>query len=160
MLRTLLSALVVWAGMSFSAFAQDRPSEERLALAREVMVLSGGEAIFTQMIDSMQPMLTADLRRRGLSAEVTERTWRLMREEFVLEAPQFVELGAIAYANTFTDEELQGLAAFLRSPPGRAMVEHQAEIATSMMQAGAIVGEEVAARVARRLADERPQHQP
>ena len=80
-------------------------------------------------------------------------------EEFRQEAPEFIELGAIAYANAFTDEELRGIAAFLRTPAGHAMVEHQGEIAAAMARAGAVIGEQAAARVAARM-QVSPPHQP
>ncbi len=154
MVRAWLGAALAWAAMSVTAFAQEPPPEARLALAREVMVLAGGESAFTGMIDAMRPMIMQDMRARGLSEEMSQRTWRIMVEEFAKEAPQFVELGAIAYANAFTDEELRALAEFFRTPAGRAMVAHQTEIASAMARAGGIIGGEVGARVAARLAEE------
>ena len=159
MLRTLFGAILAWAMMSVGAFAQQPPSPERLALAREVMMLSGGEAAFTGVMEAMRPMMIQDLRQRGLSEDVAQRFVTMFIEEFSQEAPEFIELGAIAYANAFTDEELRGIAAFLRTPAGHAMVEHQGEIAAAMARAGAVIGEQSAARVAARM-QVSPPHQP
>lgn len=71
-----------------------------------------------------------------------------------------LELGAIAYANKFTDQELIDLAAFLRTPSGRAWAENQNEIAAAMMQAGMLVGQEVAARVLERVHRQPAPHTP
>ena len=160
MIKVWFGAALAWAAMSVGALAQAPPSEERLALAREVMVLAGGEASFTGMINAMRPLTEQQLRSHGLSEEAVQRAWAIMVEEFVKEAPQFVELGAIAYANAFTDEELRGMAEFFRSPAGRAMVAHQTEIATAMAHAGMIIGRDVGLRVAARLEDEPERHAP
>jgi hypothetical protein len=151
MLKIWLSVLCVWFGLACAAFAQERPSEERMALAREVLVLSGGEASFTGMIDQMRPLMLQDLRARGVSEEMAQRIINLTTEEYAREAPRFVELGAIAYANAFTDQELRDIADFLRTPSGRSMSAHQTEIAGAMMQAGAIIGQEVGLRVMERV---------
>ncbi|MBX3429460.1 MAG: DUF2059 domain-containing protein [Hyphomonadaceae bacterium] len=154
MLRLLL-AVCLWLGLGVSAMAQERPSEERLALAREVMSLSGGEAGFLDMMEQMRPILLQDMRSQGVSEEMANRFTELFVQEFAQEAPRLVELGALAYANKFTDQELQDLAVFLRTPSGQAWVANQNEIAAAMMRAGMLVGQEVAARVIER-ARQRP----
>lgn len=159
MLKTLLGAILAWAMMSGGALAQQPPSPERLALAREVVMLSGGEAAFTGIMETMRPMMMQDLRQRGMSEDMAQRFVTMFIEEFMRDAPEFIELGAIAYANAFTDEELRGMATFLRTPAGRAMVARQAEIAAAMARAGAVLGEQAAARVAARM-QVPPPHQP
>lgn len=153
MVRAWFGAAMAWLAMSGAALAQ-APSEERMVIAREVMLLAGGESAFTGMIDAMRPMIMQDMRNRGVSESMTQRAWQIMVEEFAKEAPQFVELGAIAYAGAFTDEELRAIAEFYRTPAGRAMVDHQTEIAGAMARAGGIIGAEVGARVSARLMDE------
>ena len=132
MLKTLFGAILAWVMMSVGALAQQPQSPERLALAREVMMLSGGEAAFTGVMETMRPMMIQDLRQRGLTEDVAQRFVTMFIEEFMKDAPEFIELGAIAYANAFTDEELRGIATFLRTPAGRAMVDRQTEIAAAM----------------------------
>lgn len=150
MLRTCLLALCLWVGLGASALAQEAPSEARMALAREVMTLSGGEGAFNGMIEQMRPVIVEDMRGRGASQELADHVYALMVEEFRREAPRFAELGAIAYAGAFTDQELIDIAAFLRTPSGRQMIAKQPEIAGAMMRAGMIIGQEVAARVIER----------
>src|SRR5512145_2373442 len=105
MLKSLFGAILAWAMMSVGALAQQPPLPERLALAREVMMLSGGEAALTGVIEMMRPILLQDLRQRGVSEDMAQRVVSIFIEEFRQEAPEFIELGAIAYANAFTDEE-------------------------------------------------------
>ena len=159
MLKSLFGAILAWVMMSVGALAQQPQSPERLALAREVMMLSGGEAAFTGVMETMRPMMIQDLRQRGLTEDVAQRFVTMFIEEFMKDAPEFIELGAIAYANAFTDEELRGIATFLRTPAGRAMVDRQTEIAAAMARAGAVLGEQAAARVAARMQVPSP-HQP
>jgi hypothetical protein len=112
------------------------------------------------MIVQMRPMIVQDMRSRGLPQETAEQVYLLMVEEFGREGPRLMELGAIAYANAFSDQELIDLAAFLRTPSGQAMIENQAEIAGAMMQAGMIVGAEIAPRIAERLRQQPAPHTP
>jgi hypothetical protein len=121
-----------------------------MVLAREVMMLSGGESAFNDMVVQIRPIIIQDMRTNGASQETAERVYALMVEEFAREAPRFVEAGAIVYANAFTDQELRDIAVFLRTPAGQSMIENQAEIAGAMMQAGMIIGQEVALRVIER----------
>ena len=160
MLRIFLSALCLWFGLVVSVMAQERPSEERLALAREVMLLSGGEDAFREMAEQMRPMMLQDMRGRGLSEQTAAQFVDMFVQEFSGEAPRLLELGALAYADAFSDQELRDLATFLRTPSGQAMVEHQTEITTAMMRAGMLVGEEVVARVVERARQNPPPHTP
>lgn len=161
MLRACLSVLCLWMGLSVSALAQEAPPPpERVALAREVMVLSGGEQGFLDMMEQMRPMMLQNMRTQGVSEEIANRVTELFVQEFRQEAPRMLELGAIAYANKFTDQELIDLAAFLRTPSGRAWAENQNEIAAAMMQAGMLVGQEVAARVLERVRRQPAPHTP
>ena len=160
MLRICLSALCLWFGLGVGAMAQERPSEERLTLAREVMVLSGGERAFRDMMDQMRPMMLQDMRASGVSEQNADHIIDMFVEEFGAEAPRLIELGALAYADAFTDQELRDMAAFLRTPSGQAMIEHQAEIAGAMMRAGMLVGQEVGARVVERARQSPPPHTP
>lgn len=160
MLKIWVSALCVWLALAGAGFAQERPSEERLALAREVIVLSGGEAMFTDMLAQMRPMMLQDFQSRGVGEEVANRFIEVFTEEFAREAPRFVELSAMAYANAYNDQELRDIAAFLRMPSGRAWVQRQSEISGAMMRAGMIIGEEVAARALERVAQTPPPHTP
>jgi hypothetical protein len=150
MLKICLSVLCLWIGLGVSAMAQERPPEDHVALAREVMRLSGGEEAITGMMDAMRPIMLQDMRSSGVSEENAGRIVEMFVQEFALEAPRLAELGAIAYANAFTDQELRDIAAFLRTPAGEAMIEHQTEIASAMMRAGMLVGQEVAVRVIER----------
>lgn len=160
MLRICLSALCLWFGLGASAMAQERPSEERLVLAREVVTLSGGESAFRDMMDQMRPMMLQDMRASGMSEQNAIHIVDMFVEEFAIEVPRLMELGALAYANAFTDQELRDLATFLRTPSGQAMIENQAEIAGAMMRAGMLVGQEVGARVVERARQNPPPHTP
>lgn len=151
MLKTWVCAAFVWMGLGSVAFAQDTPSPERLALARDVMMASGGEQLFNDMFEQMRPLMAQDMRSRGVSTELAQRIITMTADEYRREAPRFVELGAIAYAGKFSEQELRDIAAFYRSPAGRALIENQAEIAGAMMQAGVIIGQEIALRIQERL---------
>ena len=156
MLKIWVSALCVWLGLAGAGSRRSGHRRTALALAREVIVLSGGEAMFTDMLAQMRPMMLQDFQSRGVGEEVANRFIEVFTEEFAREAPRFVELSAMAYANAYNDQELRDIAAFCVCRPGRAWVQRQSEISGAMMRAGMIIGEEVAARALERVAQTPP----
>lgn len=115
-----IAFVVAFAGAQ--AHAQT-PTEEQLTVAREVVLLSGGEAALRKTMDTMRPLLRADLVNRGMSAEQADRYLGLYFDEFEQEMPRILELSALAYANAFSLHQLQEMRAFFGTETGRAMAE-------------------------------------
>jgi len=132
------------------------PPEENLAVAREVVVLTGGETAMRSMMDAMRPLMLQDLRSRGLAQDVAERYVALFLEEFEKEFPRVMELSAIAYAGAFSLRELEDIRSFFRTDSGRAMAERTPRLTSAMTQVGAMIAEEIAPRVAARMSSEPP----
>jgi hypothetical protein len=151
----------VFALALFNATARAQtPSEESLVVAREVVVLAGGEAAAHAMMETMRPMMLADLRSRGVPQDFAERYVVLFIEEFRVEMPRLNELSAIAYAGAFTLEQLREMRAFFGSETGRALAAHAPELTAAMTRAGALIAEDIAPRVIARMESEPPAADP
>ncbi len=88
--------------------------------------LTNAEQMMKQSFDQMQAMQTAQLAKMDLppgakpkAAEIQNRMMQLIQDRLSWEKfkPAFVQL----YADTYTDEELDGIIAFYKSPAGKAM---------------------------------------
>jgi hypothetical protein len=151
--RIWFGAVCAWAALSGAAAAQH--SERELALAREILVLSRSVETMNAMMDTMAPGITADFRSRGVSERDAARMTELFLEEFAAEHDGIIELTAIAYAESFNEEQLTDIRDFLASPSGRAMSAAQPELSAALARAGMVIGEEAGVRAAQRLLDER-----
>jgi hypothetical protein len=120
---------VVLAAMASPAPAQQQPSANAIALAREIIAAKGGNSLYDpvipQIIDRARtifiqsnPMLTAPLNEVAakLRAELTPRVNELIND------------GAKLYASRFTEQELKDVLAFYKSPLGRKVITQEPAI--------------------------------
>jgi len=124
--RAGLLALVLAA---VSPAQAQQPSANALALAKEIIVLKGGNSIYDpvvpQIVDRARtlflqanPMLGKDLNEvaNKLQGELTPRTAELLND------------GARLYASRFTEQELKDVLAFYKSPVGRKVITQEPAI--------------------------------
>jgi len=143
-LAPVMLACQLFAG---AALAQ-QPSPAAIAIAREVVELKGGNAMFDPVIISMieqtkaalmqtNPQLAKDLEAVGLQ----------LRTEFVPRRSELMAEAAKLYANRFSEQELKDMAAFYKSPLGRKMIVQEPlvldEAFNYVQQWAPRVGEEV-----------------
>ena len=123
---TLLAACCLCAAPAFAQTDSHRRAAETLLQVTEVQemfevgVRLGMDTASTPEMESMRPVLEAFFQRYV--------SWDAVRE-------QYVDL----YVDTFTEAELDGLAAFYRTPLGQRVVEEQAH----MTREGAQIGQEI-----------------
>jgi uncharacterized protein len=111
------------------AQAQQQPSANAIALAREIIIVKGGNSIYDpvvpQIIDRARtlfiqsnPMLSGPLNEVAakLRAELTPRVAELLND------------GAKLYASRFTEQELKDVLAFYKSALGRKVVAQEPAI--------------------------------
>jgi len=123
--RAGLLALVLAAAAS-NAPAQQQPSANAIALAKEIIAVKGGNSLYDPVIPSIidrarsifiqsNPMLTGPLNEVAarLRAELTPRVSELIND------------GAKLYASRFTEQELKDALAFYKSPLGRKIVAQE-----------------------------------
>ncbi len=159
-MRTILISIAALAGVFLAGEARAQEAtytDAHLALAREVVLEVGTEAMLNDMMAQMAPTMADQIVASGADRAVAERFVVIFLEEFAAEAPRIIELTAIAYAGAFTEPQLRDIQNFYRSPTGQVMVERMPEMTTAMMRAGTMLGEDVAQRAVQRLIAERQQ---
>ena len=152
-MRMLILAAAAAVGLfSVEARAQTpAPSPEQLALAREVVAVSGAEDMMNDMLEAMAPQMADQIVAGGASREFAARFVEIFREEFARDAPRVTELISLAYAGAFTEAQLRDLHAFYLSPTGQALIAKMPALTAAMTQVGVRIGEDVAHRSIARL---------
>lgn len=147
-LLAVLSALVlVLAG---AARADDA---SRLAVAREVVQLSGAEQQVHRMIDVMEPVFVNSI-RSTYPQDQAQRLGRLFVEELNAEIPALLEDAAAAYAQALSEEDLIAMREFYRSPAGQHMVQSLPVVSAALQRAGGAAGQAAGQRAVQRLQDD------
>jgi hypothetical protein len=144
-MRALYIALVLCAGFLAQARAAEIPSSKEASI-RELIVLSGGSNLATQMAGGITKVLFESLRKQNpqipdrvgtvISGEITG----YMRE--TMDKPE----GLIAqivpiYARHFTEKEILQLVAFYKTPVGAKLIQVLPQTVQESMQAGQAWGE-------------------
>src|SRR5262247_341726 len=109
-MRILVAAVVgALALFAVEARAQTPPaySTEQLALAQEIVELSGAEGMLGQMMETLAPQLANQLIATGASREVATRYVEIFLEEFRADMPRIIGLTSVSYATAFTEDELR-----------------------------------------------------
>lgn len=113
------------------------PAPDRLAKAKEVMALifpeGQREAMMRSMLNSMNGSLRAGLSQMLQGQQLTdaqrpilqafvERQQKRSQEQVIAEMPALIDAIARAYARQFSMTELTDLAAFFKTPSGKAYI--------------------------------------
>ena len=128
-LKRFLAALticLVGAAAALPATAQD----SKLEKAREVFRIMQADGIMDQMLDAVFGQMGAMMQQSH--PELPQEALTIVREEIsasLREAlPQLIDQVAVVYEQVFTDEELDAMLAFYRSPAGQSMVKKMPEV--------------------------------
>jgi len=158
-LRAFLISLVAFAGVFVAGEAraqeQSAYSEAHLALAREVVLSLGSEALLVDMMNQMAPTMADQIIAGGADRQTAERFVAIFLQEFAVEVPRIIELTSIAYAGAFNEQQLRDIKAFYETSTGQALVMNMGEMTAAMTQAGMLIGEQVAQRSVQRIIAER-----
>lgn len=145
----MLCALMAVVVIGQNAFAEESLTTKE-ALAMEIIELTDAdkmaEAMTSQIRQQMQRQMEAQIScpaEREVAAEMTELFTSNMSE--MMRSSELKAELILAYAELFTQEELEGLAEFHRSELGRKVLEVQPEIMRRSMQAAQRLGKELQA---------------
>jgi hypothetical protein len=108
------------------------------AKVEEMLRLSNTEQMLKQTLSQMQAMQAQEAARmappgaKAEGQEVQNRLMKLIQDRLSWEKlkPAFVQL----YADTYTDEELDGIVGFYKSPAGRAFLEKMPVLVNKTMK--------------------------
>ncbi len=144
---------------SIAAFAQQ--AEPAWKPAAQAPPLSKHEKIKELILMTGSPQTAIELMKQQMALlkkalPLPPRAQDDFAEQFVaaVKLDEFIDLVVPVYARHFSEEEIDGLLAFYRSPLGRKVLQNLPAIASESQEVGRRWGSEIGARVAQQI-DER-----
>lgn len=137
----LLLALV---SCSCIIFAQ---SAAKKAKIEEFLLVTGSKEMGMQAMEDIIAMY-----RDGYST-VPEKFWNSFLQE-AKSSDDFIEMLIPIYDKYYTEEDLEQLIAFYKSPIGKKMVAQQSDLMKESMQVGQVWGANLAAKILEKMKEE------
>jgi hypothetical protein len=133
----LRAAAVVIAliGLAAPVQAQNKPSPAAVAMAKEIITITGATTLFTPLIPGVieQAKIIFLQQDPSLSKDLNAVAEQL-RTKLAPRLSEVTDEVARLYATTFTEEELKQLLAFYKSPLGTKLVKQQPVIAENSVR--------------------------
>ena len=130
-MKPILVLAIVWLAAGSIAAAQ----ETKEAKIQRILAATNSTAMMDQIFTQIRAMTASQLppgttpEQRAKSEEVTAKVMELAKASIDKIRPQLVT----SYAETYSDQEIDGILAFYESPVGRAMLQKTPALMTKMM---------------------------
>jgi hypothetical protein len=148
-----LAAMILLACLAPASAQQAINSKE--ALIRELLQITGSEALMQQQISQFAPQIIASI--KPAFPTVPETLWSEFQVELVAdfraEIPAFVAASAKVYDKHYSEAELKDLVGFYKTPTGRKTLSVLPQIMAETSAAGMAWGREIGQRSALRAMD-------
>jgi hypothetical protein len=131
-----LAVVLTFGLLAFGAArADDAIAPERLALARQVLDLSGTSKIYDDYGKNLDTVI-AQLRQSmpGLDETTVADLKKIATEEFNAARPEMIDGTIKIYARHFTENDLKALVAFYKSDAGQHFAAELPAVSTECMQ--------------------------
>ena len=125
-MKTIIIA--AWIGLVIVAADIRADEASKRARIEELLLLTNVEAVTNQVLDQIKNMSLESLKRAGMPGESEaafkanqERIFALIKDQMSWEKmkPNYVQL----YSDAFTEEEVEGIVAFYKTPTGQGMLK-------------------------------------
>ena len=115
--------------------AQSAPDDAKVALAKDILKVTGVRENMTEMVDSLLPSMLAFITKSkpNLSADVLDRFKALTRKNMIATIPEFLNQDARIWAQHFSKDELKQIDQFYRSKAGRDLVAKMPKVRQQTM---------------------------
>jgi len=106
--------------------AQQKPSPAAVEMAREIVLLKGGDRIFSPLIPGViEQSKNMFLQQNPALQKDLDDVAAKLRTEFAPRKTEVMTEVARAYASHFTEQELKEILAFYKSPVGKKVIEQE-----------------------------------
>jgi hypothetical protein len=124
-MRTFIISVLAWAVISgLPARAQEATKEAKI---EKILTLTKSESMMDRMFAQMKVAMPSQSGSK--SQEVQDKFLDSLKTLWTRLRPQYVKL----YAETFSDEEIDGMLAFYQSPAGHAVIDKMPDLMTKFM---------------------------
>ncbi|MEM7425015.1 MAG: DUF2059 domain-containing protein [Pseudomonadota bacterium] len=160
MKRVLLAALALFVLPLLAAHAQDKPSDDHVKAAREMLRLSQADKMFNGVLPILLKQQVQYV--QSIRPNITPEALKRFEEVFDERAKKAVEIVLVQvaeiYAGKFTEAEIAEISAFYNSDVGRKMIATKPELTKDAMSVGIAwgqnIGSELGKEVLRQLKEE------
>jgi hypothetical protein len=142
-LRFSIAGLILLLCLMPAVMAQGGLTLAKEKNIRKLLAMTDASGIFKRSLESQIGMM------KKTSTQVPSKYWDELLKE--VDADKFIELLLPIYDKHFSNEELEGIIAFYETPVGKKLVSTLPQVMEESGAAGAIYGQEVAARVIKRM---------
>jgi hypothetical protein len=128
--RFVLAAAVAFACLAVTGTARaQQPTPAALALAKELVVLKGGAAMFDPLIPGVIQRVKQSLEPTNpqLIGQLNEVA-TMLNQEYAPKRADILNEVAKSYAEHFTEAELKEILAFYKTPAGRKMLAEEPKV--------------------------------
>ena len=156
--RLAVAAMLAVGSLSWlpdSGSAQQAPSAQEIATARELLTLKRGDVVFKPIITGVVETVKNFFLPTNpqLSRELNEVALQL-RREYEIKQPELLNEVAKVYAEKFSEQELKALITFYKSPLGQKMVAEEPVIIDESMRRVQTWGDALSSKVMDRFREE------
>ncbi len=153
MKRVMLAALALLTLSTLAIQAQDKPSNEHVTAAREMLRLTEADKMFNGVLPILLKQQTEFVKstRPDMSAETLKR----FQEMFTERANNAVEIVLVqvaeTYAKSFSEKEIADISSFYSSAVGRKMIDMKPKMTKESMQIGIAWGQNIGSELGREI---------
>lgn len=130
-LRSAVTAAVIstvlWAGLAATAAHAEEPTPLALSLARELVIIKGGSAMFDTVIPGVIESVKNSFipTNLNLGPQLNEVAAQLHKEYDQSKRAELVGVVARTYAEHFSEQELKDIVVFYKTPLGQKMIREE-----------------------------------
>ena len=156
-MKKRILSICILAALCAPAFGQTSSKDVKIeSLLTSMNIDKQVNTMFTQMKSMVASQLPADAtaEQKTRISEMQDKIFDLMQSHMSWEKmrPRYVKL----YSDTFTDEEIDGLAAFYESAAGKAMLEKMPVLMAKSMSIAQDVMKEIMPQIQQMMKDAPP----
>lgn len=132
---------------------QSAHAESKQDKIRELIQISGASSTLDMMRGPMIQQLRVNLDQAltDLTDDHRQQLIAVIEDEFEATFPEFVNMMVPIFDKTFTEQEINDVVAFYKTPSGKAFAEKQPQMMMQSMQVGQAWGQLFGQRVSERV---------
>ena len=144
--KKVLAAAVLAAALAAPAMAGDAIPPANLALAKEMVALSGTLSSFDGAV--MGEMVARQIKRSMPSIDdaALDELRRIAKEEFTAGGPAIADAIAVMYASHFSEADLKAMVAFYKTDTGKHLAAETPKLASESSQLATAVSAKIMQR--------------
>jgi uncharacterized protein len=146
-MKKIFAAAILATCLIAPAFGEDTIAPAKLALAKELIQVSGAQAMLGSP-DMMADAMVGQVKKSapGVDNDAIEMLKKITKEEFTASVPGLLENSAKIYARHFSEAEMHDMIAFYQSATGKRVVTEMPALMRESMQMSSGISQRIVQR--------------